>query len=332
MNRHEEHAVSLNSYPLRARCIALLGALATTFAVLSGNVAAAWPEHEVKIFVNVGPGGQTDIVTRALARELERTLKQPIVVLNKPGAQSTLGPALLAKEKPNGYTIGIIAYGNITQQPHLMSVPYTLDDFEVVAAFGRYKFGVAVAANSPYRSMADLMREGKTDKGVAIGAVATNVALLRVAKLTGARIEQIPYKSGSESVNALLGGQVPAILQSTGELMPLITSGRIRLVAAIGANRWPEQPDVPTLREQGFDVAYDSWVGLVYPRSTPQAIVQQVEQAVQSALESKDFTQQLVNLGLDAVFIPGARFRTMLQEGNVEIGRIIAEGGLKQVQ
>ena len=89
---------------------------------------------------------------------------------------------------------------------------------------------------------------------------------------------------------------------------------------------------MPTLREQGLDVAYDSWVGLVFPKGTPQPIVQQMEKAVQTAMESREFHQQLVNLGLDAIFVPGARFRTMLVEGTAEIGKIIKDAGLKPAE
>lgn len=307
-------------------------ALALALALAVPALAADWPERELKLFVNVGPGGQTDIVTRALARELERSLKKPVVILNKPGAQSTLGPALIAAEKPDGYTLGVVAYGNITQQPHLMKVPYKLDDFEVVAAFGRYKFGVAVDAASPFRTMADLVKAGKTQGGVSIGGVATNVAILKVAKTSDSRMEQIAYKSGAESVNALLGGQVQAILQTTGDMMPFVKSNRMRLIAAIGANRWPEQPEVPTLKEQGFDIAYDTWIGLVYPKGTPTAIVRKLEQSVQSALESREFNQQLTTMGLDAIFVPGERFKSMLREGTAEIGKIIQEAGLKPAE
>lgn len=299
----------------------------------SAIAQAPWPQREITVFVNVGPGGQTDIVTRALAKELEKVLGKPVVVLNKPGAQSTLGPSVLAREKPDGYTFGTIAASNFTTHPHLMKVPYSLDDFEIVAAFGRYKFGVVVDANSPIRSMSDFMKTAESGRGLFYGAVSANIVMLQLAKLTGANLEHVGYKSGAEAVTALLGGQVPAIVQTAGEVMPFVATGRMRVIGALGSDRWPELPDVPTLRQQGFDVlANDSWVGLAFPKNTPRSVVAKFEEAVRMVMQSPQVIEQINALGLDARFVSGAEFRQILERGHVQIGKIVSEAGLAAPQ
>lgn len=116
-----------------------------------------FPTREVEIVVNYGAGGVTDVATRLLSRTLSKHLGRPTVVTNKPGGQATLGPAYLSRQQPDGYTTGIITFSAVAITPHMIEVPYTVDDFDFLGGFGRYRYGLAVNNNSPYNSVEELV-------------------------------------------------------------------------------------------------------------------------------------------------------------------------------
>ena len=179
------------------------------------------------MFVNYGAGGNTDVAARGLAKGMEDILKQPIVVVNRGGAQGTLGVSQLAKQKPDGYTFGIVTYSTIAITPHLLKVDYTADDFDFIAGIGRFKYGVAVRADSPYKSLDDLVKASKQGKGIFFGAPSSpnNLAIFELGRKTGGTFEQVSYKSGAETVAGLLGGQVDVIVQNPSDIVPHVKAG-----------------------------------------------------------------------------------------------------------
>ena len=237
--------------------------------------AQVFPAHEVSMIVNYGAGGTTDVATRALAQTMEKILGKPIVVQNKPGALGTLTPAYVARQKPDGYQIGVVTYSTVAIMPHLMDLTYSMKDFEFIAGFGRFRYGIAVNADSPFQTLADLIAAAKDGKGLFFGTTSApnNLAIFELTRLAGAQFEHISYKSGGEAVTALLSKQVHVIVQNPPDIMPHIKAGKLRLLASASPMRWPELPDVRTIKEQGFDIEIDSWLGLAVPKGTPAAIV-----------------------------------------------------------
>lgn len=311
---------------------AILGtALAVTCAAAS---AQNFPAKEVTLVVNYGAGGNTDVAARAVARGMEKSLEKPVVVQNRAGAMGTLGPSFVAKQRPDGYTIGMVTYSTIAITPHLLNVDYTVKDFEFLAGVGRYRYGVAVRVDSPYKNIADLVQAAKTGKGIFFGAPSApnNLALLELGRKTGGKFEQVSYKSGSETVNALLGGQVEVIVQNPSDVLSFIKAGKVRLLASASPVRWPELPDVQTMKEQGFDVEIDSWLGLAAPKGTPKAVVDKLQASMLQAMKTEEVKQQFVNAGVDPTALSGKEYSDLLVKGYETMGAAIKAANLPKIQ
>lgn len=304
-----------------------------TLGVSGMTAAESFPEAPISLVVNYGAGGATDVASRHLASGMEKYLSQPVVVVNKPGALGTMGPAFLARQKNDGYTYGLVTYSTVAIAPHLMNVPYTIDDFAFVAGFGRFRYGVAVRADSPYRSVQDLVTAAKKSNGLFFGAPSApnNLAMFALAKVTGAKFEQILYKSGSETVTGLLSGQVDVIVQNPSDIIPQIKAGKLRMIASASPVRWPELPDVLTLKEQGFSVEIDSWLGVATPKGTPSSRVKVLEAAALAAMKDPQVDKNFKAIGIDPVDLTGAEYRKALEEGSKVMGKAIKEANLPRI-
>lgn len=311
----------------RRQVPALLAGLA---AAGTANAQATWPEREIQLVVNYGAGGNTDVSARAFARGLERQLGKPVVVVNRPGAEGTIGPAFVATQRPDGYTMGVVTYSTVAIQPHVRDLPYTLDSFDFVAGYGRFRYGVVVRANSPHRSLDDLVRAAKQGNGLFVGAPSApnNLAMFELGRLTGGKFEQVQYRSGAETVTALLGSQVDVIVQNPSDVVAQINAGALRLLASASPMRWPEFPNVPTMREAGYEVEIDSWLGVALPRGTPEAIVARMEAASLAALRDPAVAEQITATGVDAQALPGREYAALLARGYEQMGPILRRAGM----
>lgn len=313
------------------RMILMLAALALT----SVAQASDYPNRQIEIVVNYGAGGVTDVATRLLAKALEKQLDQPIVVLNKPGGQATLGPSFLARQKPDGYTAGIITFSAVAITPHLIEVPYTVDDFEFVGGFGRYRYGFAVNANSPYKTLEDFVESAKSsDENLFFGVpgAPNNLAFFQLANLSGAKLEQVLYKSGTESVNAVASNQVDATIQTPSEIKPFVDAGKVRLLASVSPERWNDLPDMPTMKEAGYDVQIESWLGLALPANTPSDIRNHLEAALKAATEDSELIESLNDMGIDPAWETGDEYKSTLATGYKEMRPLLEETGQPLVE
>lgn len=295
--------------------------------------AESFPEREVNMVINYGAGGNTDVSARAIGNAMEALLKKPVVPVNRAGALGTLGVAYLAKQKPDGYTMGIVTFSTIAITPHLMKVDYKVDDFDFIAGVARYRYGVAVRADSPYKSLAELVKIAKESKGIFFGAPSApnNLAMYELSRKTGAKFEEVTYKSGSETVAALLGGQVDVIVQNPADIIPYVKSGKMRLLASASPMRWKEYPDVPTLKEQGFDVEIDSWIGLAYPKGAPKTIRDKMEKIAMTVTQGAELGKTLEIAGVDPVAVTGDEYRKQLVEGREAMGAAIKAANLPRM-
>lgn len=308
------------------------GALACTLALAGTARAQSWPDREVTLTVNYGAGGNTDAAARELARAMSTSLPRPIVVTNRAGALGTLAPAWLTQQRPDGYNIGVVTFSAVAITPLLMKVPYTIDDFAFIGGFGRFRYGVVVRADSPYRSIQDLVDAGKRAP-IFFGAPSApnNLAMFDLGRHTGAKFEQVSYRSGSETVVALLSGQVQVIVQNPSDVISQIEAGQLRLLASASPVRWPEFPDIPTLREAGFDVEIDSWLGLAAPRGTPAAVVARLESALLAATRTPELAESFRRIGVDPASLSGAEYARMSREGLEQMRESIAAAGLPPI-
>jgi tripartite-type tricarboxylate transporter receptor subunit TctC len=295
--------------------------------------ASKFPEREVTMIINYGAGGNTDVASRAIGNAMETILKKPMVPINRGGAQGTLGVSNLAKQRPDGYTMGVVTFSTIAITPHLMDVDYTVDNFDFIAGVARYRYGLAVLADSPYKTVQDLVNAAKKGKGIFFGAPSApnNIAMFELGRKTGSKFEQVSFKSGAETVTALLGGHVDVIVQNPSDIVPHVKSGKMRFLASASPMRWKELPNVPTLKEQGFDVEIDSWIGLAYPKGTPKAIRDKMEKVAMTAAVSPQLAPILETAGVDPAALSGTEYRTKLIEGRDQMGVAIKAANLPRM-
>lgn len=310
----------------------LVGAALGALGALTAGAASAqsdFPSKEITVIVNYGAGGATDLSTRTLAAAAEEHLGVPLKVVNRAGGAGTVGPTVLASAKPDGYTIGVTSFSPMAIQPNMREVPYTLDDFEFLAGTGRYRYGLAVQADSEFETMEDFVAAAKEDKvTISASGPPNNIALFQLAEATGGKFDWIPYPSGNDSAVALLSGEVDATAQNPTDIVQHVESGQMRMLASLSPVRWFELPEVPTLRDLGYDIAIDSWSGLAAPAGTDPERVAILEDALSKAMNDPEVQEQFRTLGMDPEFRSADEYRQFLVQGREEIGQQMRDIGL----
>ena len=313
------------------RCLYLASAAlaAVSLVAMAAPAAAQFPEKEITIIVNYGAGGATDLSTRTLARAAEEHLGVPLNVVNRSGGAGTIGPTVLANSPNDGYVIGVTSFSPMAIQPALREVPYTLDDFDVLGATGRYRYGLAVRADSEFQTLDDLIKAAQADKVTFSSAGPPNImALHQLGQETGGDFQWIPYQGGNAAVVALLSNEVDATSQNPTDIVKHVESGELRMLASLSPVRWSELPDVPTLMELGYDIQIDSWAGLSAPAGVDPERLAILENALSQAMNDPEVQSQFRNLGMDPSFMSGADYREFIIKGKEEMAMQLRAIGL----
>jgi len=296
---------------------------------LAATAQAAWPERELRFVVNYGAGGATDVATRLLARAMEPHLGQAIVIENRPGGQATLGPAYVTRQPADGYTVAITTFAAMALSPHMVPVSYTIDDFDFIGQFGRFRFGLAVKADAPYQSAHEVLDAARQQAlFFGVSGPSQGLAFFEMNAKYGTRFEQILYKSGTEAITALGSGQVQASIQNPSEMQAQVDAGRVRLLASASPGRWHNYPDMPTLKEVGIDVEVDSSMAMAVPAGTPPAVRARLAAALEAAVADPVFRDGMHALGLDAVWTPGADYDRLMRESYVAMRIQMQQAGM----
>jgi tripartite-type tricarboxylate transporter receptor subunit TctC len=267
---------------------------ATIAALLCFVVATAWgqtyPQRPITLIVPYGAGGPTDQHLRAVADEAGKTLGQAIVLENRPGASGTNAAAALTRAAPDGYTLGVLP-ASVYREPFINKVPFDpAISFSYVILLSDYAFGLAVRADSPWKTWNDLAadvakRPGKISIG-ATGAVGTpRIVMDEVGAVAKLQFNMIPFKGDADVTNAILGGHIDAAPLS-GVAVPHIEAGTMRYLVMLTPQRIKRYPQVPTLKEQGIDAVIDSPYGIAAPAGLDASRVKLVHDAFKKALES----------------------------------------------
>jgi len=315
----------------RALKLMLLSAAFVTAAGLSGGVQA-FPDKEVTVVVNYGAGGGTDLSTRALSDAAEKVLGKPLKVVNRAGGSGTVGPTFIANAKPDGYTIGVASFSPMAITPHVQKVPYKVTDFHFLIGFARYLTGIVVPADSPFKSVKDLIDAAKSGQSVKYGAASSieSVAMTRLGDAAGVEFKWIRYKSGQEVSTAALSKQVDVIVADPKDIAPFVKNGDLRALASASNVRLPGLPDVETLKEQGFNVAVESYAGLAAPAGIGDKEAAVLEAAFKEAFGAQSFQDMLKKLGMQPAYFSGEEYRKLIVTGHEAMGRDLAKLGLKK--
>ncbi len=254
-------------------CRSALLASVTLAVFLGATVWAAetWnPAGPVNVIVGFTAGGPTDTLARKLSDVVSDDIPQPLIVHNKPGAAGSVAVSYLARQAPDGQSLGMLLIGAVVNQ-HIRKVDYDTNQMTPIIMFGTLPQGIVVRADAPWKTAREFFDYAKRyPNGIRFSTAgigtAQHFAMERLGKALGVLWTHVPYKSGTEAVTAVMSGEVEAAAQ-TAEWSPLVKSGELRLLTTFTENRMGDFPDVPTLREQGLDIVAPSLMGVIGPNA-----------------------------------------------------------------
>ncbi|MCW5657016.1 MAG: tripartite tricarboxylate transporter substrate binding protein [Burkholderiaceae bacterium] len=317
----------------------MLACAAGALALQTGPAWAqdpAYPSKPIRFIVPFAPGGPADSISRLLGARLQEQLGQTIVVDNIPGAGSTLGTARLAKMPADGCAIGFAHSGSMSIGPSLnKNVGYDPSrDLTPIARVTPYVNLLVVRADSPYRTIGDLITDAKARPGVltygsaGIGSSNHLSGELFAAK-AGASMTHVPYKGSALAMNDMLGGNLSFMFDAPNTTTQLVKAGKVRVLATTGASRHPKFPDAPAIAESLLGYEFKGWMGVVAPRGLPATVQERLTAEAKKALAAPDMSVQLETFGMDVAFgDPAELTRTLTTELQL-VGPLIKSLGLK---
>ena len=302
--------------------------------ILSGVSVAGgteYPSKPVTLIIPYPPGGSTDLSSRALANSMKKYLGQPVICENKPGGGGTVGPSLVVTKAPDGYTLGIIT-GSSSIAYHMGKLNFQpLDDVTHIARWGGFLFGLVVRADAPWKTLQELIEYSKQNPGkITYGSpgvgTPTHLAVEELISAVGVQWTHMPFKGGSETMTALLGGHIDVLSDSSG-WAPLVDAGKFRLLANWGFQRSPRYPNVPTVKEI-YGIASPGFLALMGPKNMPPNIVQKVGEAVKKATEEQEFREALKKLDMAILYQNPADYEKFVRLDYDSIGKVVKALGL----
>lgn len=304
-----------------ARTFSFVAAFASVL-LMSGVARAEYPDKPITMIVPWAAGGSTDQTARVLAKAAEASLGQPIVIINRPGASTTIGMAELANSKPDGYTIGTLSstgYLIALQGRHLPFHP--INAFSYISYYGDNVIAVATRSDAPWKTLKDLVEDGKKRPGAikyGTAGVGTTQHLTTEALQfsTKAKFVHVPQQGSAASMPALLGKHVDFVTE-TSVWAPFVEDKQVRLLAVTTAKRSKLYPEVPTLNELGYR-SLRSVQAIIGPAGMPEDIRVKLETAFRKALSDKTFTETMDRLAMEVIDLPGAEVKKVV-EGEYEL-------------
>ena len=297
----------------------------TTAFVAAGPTLAqeAFPSHAITIMNAFPPGGINDIVTRPLASMMEPVLKQPVVVETKAGAAGQVGAQFAANAKPDGYTllVHIVSISGFAEVDKLFGRPpkFTRADFIPIARLTAGPMVLVVNDKQPYKTLKELVDDAKQRPNAIVfsssglyGALHLPTALFM--KAAGIQMRHLPTNGGGPALNAILGNNAQVLVSSIAAASAQMKAGKLRALAAFGAQRAASAPEVPTLKEVGYDVEFSLWVGLFAPKGTPAPIVQRLGAESRKVAESEQFRTAIHNIGDEVAYLDQPEFARFWDE------------------
>ena len=302
----------------RRRTLALgLGAL----ALAAGPAFAAWPEKPIELVVGFAAGGGTDITARTLAVHLGKQLGTQVVVSNKLGASGELGLAYVAKAAPDGHVIGMTNMPGLVTLPIERRTQFKPADFTYLANLVRDPSAFSVLADSKYKSLADLIADAKARPGeISYGSTGVgtddHLAMVLFERLTGTRLNHVPYNGAGPLRTAVLGGHVTIGGMNLGEVMPF--ESKVRILAQASPARSSLAPNVPSFNEQNVKLVFNSERGIVAPAGLPAAVQQRLTDALRTIAADPEFQKQMRQQFTEMDYVEGAAWKTRLDKATAD--------------
>ncbi|WP_313561927.1 tripartite tricarboxylate transporter substrate binding protein [Diaphorobacter nitroreducens] len=324
------------SRALAPRAVAAILGLAAIAVPTAGALAQpAYPSKPIRLIVPFPPGGGTDMIARTVAQKLADQNQWNVVVDNRPGAGGNLGVDAAAKSAPDGYTLVMGQTSNLAINPSLYAkLPYDpLKDLVPVALVSSSPIVMAAPAKSPYKTFADVVAAAKAKPdGITLGFSGNGTVAHLAGELAenaaGIQLRHVPYKGAAQAMTDLVGGQIDLYMSSVPTLLGQVRNGKLRAIVLTSTKRSAQLPDTPTLEESGYKgFEAVTWFGVLAPAGTPVAIVQQLNKAINRALEQPDVAEKLRSEGGEVLGGSPEKFSNLLRTDVPRWAQIVKASG-----
>ncbi len=320
-------------FPTQRRTLVSLALLC-----LSGIAAAQapYPGKAITMVVPFPPGGLADLVARPVAESMARELGQPVVIENKAGAGGGIGMAQVAKAPAHGYTV-LMSLSSFTVLPEADAVlgrapMYTLNSLRPIARFTADPTVLAVRADAPWKTVKEFVEDAKRQPGAINYGSSGNYGTMHVpmeilAQTAGIRMTHVPYTGAGPAVVALLGGQIQAVSSGPATVLQHVKAGKLRVLAHWGNGRLEALPDVPSLKDAGYNAEYAQWSGLFVPAGTAEPVAQRLRAAARAAANDPKVKEVILNAGSPILYQDTADFQAYVQADARRMAEVVKKIG-----
>lgn len=310
-----------------ALCLAL-----SAFATLAS--AQAYPTHPIRMVLPFSSGGTTDIPGRMISQKLSEAMGQQVIVDNRPGAGSTIGTDIVAKSKPDGYTLLLTSTTHVISPSLYKNLPFnTMADFTPIMRVASGPYVLVVHPSLPAKNVRELIALAKAQPGKIDYATSGNGSFQHLVGalfclMAGVDLTHVPYRGSGPATADMLGGQVKVGFPGTPIALPHVKAGRLRALAVTTSKRSSELPDVPTIAESGVP-GYDAtvWLGLLAPSGTPREIVQKLYTETSKVLRIPEVQQNIAATGVDVNVIGPEEFAQYLRTEHDKWSKVVRDSG-----
>lgn len=304
-------------------------------ALFSGlQAASTYPEQAITIIVPYPAGGVTDLSARALAEALEKPMKQPVVVVNKPGGRATIGGNAVVTANPDGYTLGFFPIATALPEvyTYFFEAPYTSQDFKPISCVAATAMSIVVRSDSPLKSIKDLVEYARKNPGLKIGTPGKQtlpyMVLVDIAKKEKVNFVDVPLGGDAKTTPALLGGHVPVAAIDYSAIKSHVEADKLRVLAICTPKRVDFAPKIPCMGELGYELAYFSVLGLFGQKNLPEAVVKKLDDEVGKIVKDPAFKQKMLNMSIQTYYEDHSTYSKSLAGYKKTMAAFFKEQGL----
>jgi tripartite-type tricarboxylate transporter receptor subunit TctC len=312
-------------------CVVVLVALLVPVAAL----AQAYPNRAIHLLVPFPPGGPADILGRIIGQKMSEGFGQQVIIDNRPGANTIIAAEAAAKSAPDGYTVLMAIDSTLTMNPALYTkLPYDpIRDFDPVSLIAIVPSMLVANINFPANNVQELIAIAKAKPGQIMfgsGTIAMQLAGELFNSMAGTKLTNVPYKGGATTITALMTGEVPVLFEGISTALTNLKAGKVKAIAAMGAKRLPQAPDLPTVAEQGVP-GYEAqvWQSVVVPKGTPREIVLKLNAELTRIMNLPDVRERLSVTGIEPTSSTPEELGVFIRSETAKWGKVIKDIGLK---
>ncbi len=304
--------------------------IVTSMVGCAQEETAQYPEKPMDMIIIWSAGGGSDLAARLIGDYASKELGQPFTYNNITGANGAIGWGQAVQAKPDGYTVANLTFDILTNQA-MGQTPTKYSDFDLLMQFTRQPVGVFVPGDSPFNTLGDLLNEAKENPEeiqmatTALGGFFHQAAGLLESKVEGAKFKYVPYKGSAQIISALAGKHVDAGIQTLTGMEQHLTEGNMRLLAVLSEERHSGFPDIPTAKELGYDVVWESWRGFAVPKGTPEDVKAKLVEAFKKAFENPEFQEKAVKAKLDLIYRGPEEFKELLDTQYPQVESVLQQ-------